>query len=285
MRRQERAVAQRLKVWPLLDLGLYPIPVDPQTRKPLVRWGAIDRLGYRPGAGALPENPELGARLHVGERLPYESLVFEWWDEHPSAGAAILTGLSRLLVVDVDPRAGGHHSLARLVAARPLPATRVVRTRSGGLHLYYRTATLVKSATAALGAGVDAKSHRGLAFCPPTPGYLLLERRRIAQAPDWLIRRCGPAGRSRRRRGESLPFEDPRVRRAVEHAVEKILDAAPGSQHDTVYGQARYAYKHCLDDRVTEALSAAAEQIAPEAWRRPNWERAIADARRKEGGQ
>ena len=28
-----------------------------------------------------------------------------------------------------------------------------------------------------------------------------------------------------------------------------------------------------------------AEQIAPEAWRRPNWERAIADARRKEGGQ
>ena len=164
MRRQERAVAQRLKVWPLLDLGLYPIPVDLQTRKPLVRWGAIDRLGYRPGAEALPENPELGARLHVGERLPYESLVFEWWDEHPSAGAAILTGLSRLLVVDVDPRAGGHHSLARLVATRPLPATRVVRTRSGGLHLYYRTATLVKSATAALGAGVDVKSNRGLAF-------------------------------------------------------------------------------------------------------------------------
>ena len=30
--------------------------------------------------------------------------------------------------------------------------------------------------SAALGAGVDAKSHRGLAFCPPTPGYLLLER-------------------------------------------------------------------------------------------------------------
>ena len=80
----------------------------------------------------------------------------------------------------------------------------------------------MKSATAALGAGVDVKSHRGLAFCPPTPGYLLLERRRIAQAPDWLIRRCGPADRSRRRRGESLPFEDPRVRRAVEHAVERL---------------------------------------------------------------
>jgi hypothetical protein len=38
-------------------------------------------------------------------------------------------------------------------------------------------------------------------------------------------------------------------------------------------------------DQVTQALHAAAEQIAPEAWRRPNWERAIADARRKEGGR
>ena len=44
MRRQERAVAQRLKVWPLLDLGLYPIPVDPQTRKPLVRQSVRTRV-------------------------------------------------------------------------------------------------------------------------------------------------------------------------------------------------------------------------------------------------
>lgn len=285
MSRRDRAIAQRLKVWPLLDLGLYPIPVNPQTRKPLVPWGAIDQLGYRPGAEALPDNPELGARLHVGEDLPYESLIFEWWDEHPTAGAAIITGLSRLLVVDVDPRVGGHHTLAGLVAQRPLPATRTVRSRSGGLHLYYRTPTLVKSATGALGVGVDVKSYRGLAFSPPTPGYSLLERRRIAEAPAWLVRRCGrPAGKVSQPHLKR-PFDDPVVQRVVEHAVRKILKAPHGSQHDTIYGQARYAYKHSLDDQVTEALYAAAEEIAPEAWRRPNWERAIADARRKEGGR
>ena len=285
MSRCDRAIAQRLKVWPLLELGLYPIPVNPQTRKPLVPWGAIDEIGYRPGAEAMPDNPELGARLHVGEGLPYESLIFQWWDEHPRAGAAVMTGLSRLLVLDVDPRAGGHHSLARLVAQRPLPATRTVRSRSGGLHLYYRTATLVKSTTGVLGAGLDVKSHRGLVFSPPTPGYSLLERRGIAEAPAWLVRRCGrPAGKVDHPHVKR-PFDDPVVQRVVEHAVQKILDAPHGEQHNTIYGQARYAYKHCLDDQVTEALYAAAEEIAPEAWRRPNWERAIADARRKEGGR
>jgi hypothetical protein len=277
--------AARLQVWKLLEAGLYPIPVNPRTRKPLVPWGELDHLGYRPGRDAWPADPDLGAKLRLGEGLPYASLVFEWWDRWPGAGAAVMTGLSRLLVVDVDPRAGGHHALARLVGERALPATRIVRTRSGGLHLYYRAATLVQSATGALGCGIDVKSHRGLVFSPPTPGYSLLERRPIAPAPDWLIRRCPRPARGGGRQVAKRPFEDPRVQRVVAHAVRQILDAPPGSQHDTAYGQARYAFKHCLDDRVTEALYAAAERIAPEPWRRPNWERAIADAKRKEGGR
>jgi len=275
-----RAISQRLKVWPLLSLGLYPIPVDPQSRRPLVPWGEFDRLGYRPGVGEA-----LAGTLNGGPPDRWVPLVFEWWDRWPDAGAAVMTGRSGLLILDVDPRSGGQHALARLVADRPLPATRVVRSRSGGLHLYYRTGTLVKSGTAVLGPGLDVKSHRGLVFSPPTPGYSLLAHRRIATAPDWLIRRCGRPARGGGHHAAKRPFEDPRVRRVVEHAVQKILDAPPSTQHDTVYGQARLAFKHCLDDRVTEALYAAAEQIAPEPWRRPNWERAIADAKRKEGGR
>ena len=51
MSRRDQAIAQRLKVWKLLDLALYPIPVHPASRRPLVSWGEIDRLGYRPGLG------------------------------------------------------------------------------------------------------------------------------------------------------------------------------------------------------------------------------------------
>jgi len=281
-----RTVAQRrIQAHALLADGLYPIPVNPSTRKPLVPFQELNRLGYRPGRQAWPADPELGAKLHVGERLPYAALLFEWWDRWPAAGAAILTGLSGLLVVDVDPRHGGQHTLARLLARQPLPATRTVRTRGGGLHLYYRTATLVKSKAGLLGPGVDVKSAGGLAFSPPTPGYELLERRPVASAPDSLVRRCGRPYRGGGRRSAKLAFDDPNVQAAVDHAVSKILDAQPGSHHNTIYGQARYASKRCLDDRVTEALSEAAATIAPESWRRPNWERAIADARAKEGGR
>ena len=48
MTRRDLAITQRLKVWKLLELGLYPIPVNPASRKPLVAWGELDQLGYRP---------------------------------------------------------------------------------------------------------------------------------------------------------------------------------------------------------------------------------------------
>lgn len=279
MSRRDRAIAQRLKVWPLLDLGLYPIPVNPQTRKPLVPWGAIDQLGYRPGAEAVPENPELGARLHVGEDLPYESLIFQWWDEHPSAGAAIMTGLSRLLVLDVDPRAGGHHTLAGLVAEWPLPATRTVRTRGGGVHLYYRTDQLVPSRAGALGPGLDVKSRRGLIVCPPTPGYLLLERRPIAPVPDWLLARSGPASRPRTGPGPGThPPDSPVTRAALERALAAIREAPRGQRHDTVVREAARMFAICDDDQIEAALLEAARQASePSEWR--DREQAIRDER------
>jgi Bifunctional DNA primase/polymerase, N-terminal len=148
-----------------------PVPDPGQRGQPQAAGGLgeLDQLGYRPG---------------IGQDLGYNALIFEWWDRWPAAEAAIMTGRSRLLVVDVDPRAGGQHALARLVAERPLPPTRVVRTRGGGTHLYYRIDQPVPSRAGALGPGLDVKSRRGLIVCPPTPGYSLLQQRPIAPAPD-----------------------------------------------------------------------------------------------------
>ena len=89
MNRRDRATATRLKVWPLLEAGLYPIPVDPESRRPLVPWGELDRLGYRPGVGE-----GLEGTLGAGPPDRWVPLIFEWWDRWPSAGAAILTGRS-----------------------------------------------------------------------------------------------------------------------------------------------------------------------------------------------
>jgi hypothetical protein len=266
--RRDRAAAQRLKVWPLLAAGLYPIPVDPASRRPLVAWGELDRLGYRPGVGE-----SIGGTY--GRWTP---LVFEWWDEHPTAGTAVLTGLSRLLVVDVDPRHGGHHSLARLVADRPLPSTRIVRTRGGGVHLYFRTTTLVKSRAGALGPGLDVKSYRGLVICPPTPGYSVLEPGPVAEAPSWLVARCQPAGRRRRLPAASLTLADPAARAALDRAVAAITAAPPGERHTIVYREACRVFAVTDSDQAEAELVAAARHASePGEWR--DRERAVADAR------
>jgi Bifunctional DNA primase/polymerase, N-terminal len=262
--RHDRATAQRLKVWKLLELGLYPIPVNPASRKPLVAWGELDRLGYRPG---------------IGQDLGYHALIFEWWDRWPTAGAAIMTGRSRLLVVDVDPRAGGHHALARLVAGRPLPPTRVVRSRAGGRHLYYRTDQPVPSRAGALGPGLDVKSRRGLITCPPTPGYWLLQPRPIARAPGWLLARLGPTSRPRTGPGPGThPPDSPATRAALDRALAAIRGAPRGQRHDTVVREAARVFAVCDHDQVEAALLEAARQASePSEWR--DREQAIRDER------
>ena len=49
--------------------------------------------------------------------------VQDWWTTHPRANIGIATGVN-LMVLDVDPRNGGHETLAALIAVHgPLPHT------------------------------------------------------------------------------------------------------------------------------------------------------------------
>ncbi|MGH9023116.1 MAG: bifunctional DNA primase/polymerase, partial [Acidimicrobiia bacterium] len=61
-----------------------------------------------------------------------------WWARWPWAGVAVATGRrSGLVVVDVDPRSGGHESLRRLQSLMgSMPATLTALTGGGGTHLY-----------------------------------------------------------------------------------------------------------------------------------------------------
>lgn len=62
-----------------------------------------------------------------------------WWTNGQQHDVAILAGArSELVVLDVDPRNGGHTSLATLVAKHgELPVTVEARTGGGGAHYYF----------------------------------------------------------------------------------------------------------------------------------------------------
>jgi hypothetical protein len=135
------------------------------SKRPLVKWGALE-----PGP----------AHVREAER---------WWRRWPLAGIGLRTG-DGLVVVDVDPRHGG--------AIDPAwPATLTAQTRSGGWHLYFRSAGAVGNSVGVVAQGVDVRGERGFVVAPPTTGWSWVNDLELVELP----RSISEASRRARQQG------------------------------------------------------------------------------------
>ena len=119
--------------------------------------------------------------------------VAAWWDRWPDANLGVPTGeRSGLLVLDIDPGAGGPESLAALERAHgAFPKTAKTRTGGGGVHIFfvYPATQEVRNSAGKLGPGLDVRGEGGYVIVPPsrTRGvYEWLDRTPLAQ-PSWLL--------------------------------------------------------------------------------------------------
>jgi hypothetical protein len=119
--------------------------------------------------------------------------VEAWWSRWPEANVGIPTGeRSGLLVLDVDPGAGGPESLAALErTGGPLPRTARTRTGGGGMHVFFRypEGETVRNSAGRLGPGLDVRGEGGYVVVPPSrtrSAYEWLDRAPLAQA-TWLL--------------------------------------------------------------------------------------------------
>jgi hypothetical protein len=141
--------------WPMF-------PVDRATKRPLIRTG----------------------RDHAEHASTVPRVVEQWVITHWPCGLGMPTGAaSRTVVVDLDAKHDGEALLGELEAVLgPLPRDRMVRTRSGGLHIFcaHPGGMRVRSGAGAqsplgrlLGgrSGVDVRADGGIVVLPPTPGY------------------------------------------------------------------------------------------------------------------
>jgi hypothetical protein len=108
--------------------------------------------------------------------------VRAWWERWPSANVAIRTGAPAVDVLDVDVRTEGNGwpPFGRLVRAGLLTgAIRLVRTRSGGLHVYFPGTE--QGCRKLTGLFIDFKARGGYVLAPPSrvdgKPYELLEER------------------------------------------------------------------------------------------------------------
>ena len=121
--------------------------------------------------------------------------IGRWWKQWPSANIGVPTGKkSGLVVLDVDPDAGGSESLAKLERAdSPLPETARARTGRGGIHVFFRypRGTEIRNSAGLLGPGLDVRGEGGYIVVPPsrTRGpYKWVDSSPLAEA-SWLIER------------------------------------------------------------------------------------------------
>ena len=138
--------------------GWSVIPMQPQGKRPLVAW-----------------------RRFQQEAAPAQEIA-HWFERWPDANVGIVTGaVSGLVVVDVDARNGGPHSVAALETAHgPLPPTVEAITGGGGRHLFYRHPGSVVSNRVAWRPGIDVRGDGGCVVAPPS---LHPSGRRYAWAP------------------------------------------------------------------------------------------------------
>jgi hypothetical protein len=125
-------------------LGLSPIPVDPQTKMPLVS-------------------------IRNWTHPPSERTIAQWVQRHSASGIALELSTSGLTVIDVDQP--GEKALNKAVDRFGQPGA-ISRTRSGGFHLFFR-ANGERQRIRLDGLPIDLKggSSRGYAIVPNTDRY------------------------------------------------------------------------------------------------------------------
>jgi len=166
-----------------------------------------------------------------------------WWGRWPTALIGRPTG--RIVVLDIDTKhdaANGYDTLEEL--GRPiLPATWLVHTASGGLHVYFDAGGLVEIRNSAgkLGPGLDVRGRGGYIIAPsPGSGYSWdphwnPDTASIAPIPDWLVEALTEI---------PVPDQSPRpvIRQslsrygegALDNAVDRIVAAPGGEQRQTL---------------------------------------------------
>jgi hypothetical protein len=134
-----------------------------------------------------------------------EEMIRSWWGHlYPDANVGIATGrASALLVLDIDPRHGGDHELAKLEAeCGKLPTAPISLTGGGGQHiLFRRPGTGDWRNKAGIRPGIDIRGDEGFIVAPPSihassGNYawdlsFLPRETAIPDVPAWLLELLG----------------------------------------------------------------------------------------------
>jgi len=132
-------------------------------------------LKYRErGYSVIPINPgnkkPFNAWKEFQDRLPTDTEVREWWEQHQNAMIGIVTGpISGICVVDIDRYADDYDEPTELEYFPEGLITPTVQTPRGGTHLYFKyPENSVLTINARALPGIDFRGNGGYIIAPPS---------------------------------------------------------------------------------------------------------------------
>jgi hypothetical protein len=115
------------------------------------------------------------------------AVLRQLWSKHPGELVGVRTGeASGMDVLDVDAK---HREALDWCAAhhKDLPATRVHKTRGGGVHVLFRHAPTLRCSTSLIARGVDVRASGGYIVWWPAAGLPVLRPGPLCEWPQWLL--------------------------------------------------------------------------------------------------
>lgn len=225
----------------------------------------------RADCGSAGKHPRTPRGVHDATTDP--ATIRRWWTLRPDANVGIACG-DGLIVLDVDPRHGGGHSLAQLEAEHGEIRTLTARTGGDGLHLNLAGKLPARSAFL---PGLDLKAAGGFVVAPPSlhasgrryqwvaPDDLPTEPQPV---PAWLAEIVAP--KVERRALTDRPVDVPVVHgsryiaRAIEAECITVATAPAGTRNTTLNIAAFNLARFVAADEADAAAVAHALTIAAE---------------------
>lgn len=282
----------------LAKLGWHVFPIASKSKRPLVKWanGAalrdadfetiftahlaekIRRLAAR---GIEFRNSEPSDNLDLLRATTDQCTVGRWWHLWPQANIGVATGVSGLLVLDVDRHGclDGFTSLMELAHQYgPLPRVVVQRTGRNGLHLFFATPTgrPIRNSVGKLGPGIDIRGSGGMAVVAPSlhasgARYRWIKKRDpwtmlLPKLPAWLLSLLDPQHAPSaccRMPITEIPANLSRyAERSLRSELDAVRRAVEGSRNDALnracFSLAQLASAGLLDVSLTRRLLAGA---------------------------
>jgi hypothetical protein len=169
------------------------------------------------------------------------------WSRHPGVLVGVPTGSGPgFSVLDVDKGKGGGEWWAANKAR--LPATRMHRTRSGGIHCLFQHRDGLLNSVSKIAPGVDVRASGGYIIFWPSHGFPVVDHE-LAGWPCWLKPPEPPPP----------PRRDPPSPRqavaAVEGIVRVVATATNGQRNAVTYWGARRLRELRDEGRIGEGLA------------------------------